>query len=214
MLSKADLKRMFIIGIITSLVLSAGAGIFVLLTGSFDLIDGKILGTTLAIGLFSITSLADLRNFESEQASYRSFALIGLGLSLIALVLVTLIIWSDTFIDMPWKPAAVSSILAISAAHASLLLPARGKNAALNSAVTVTLGMIALVAGLIIYLVLGEDTEVGDMFYRLLGVFAILDVLGTILVPILSKFLPSSPGSPPESSSEPPPPAGVTTNLS
>jgi hypothetical protein len=38
-----------------------------------------------------------------------------------------------------------------------------------------------------IILVLNEAHDMGEFYFRLLGVFAILDVLGTIVTPILNK---------------------------
>ena len=190
-LNKRELKRGFIFGIITSLVLSAVMGIIVLLQGTFQDIDWQILGTTLTIGVFSITSLSSLGLLESPKRNLRSFSLLTIFLSVMALALTVLLIWQnwDNDLEVLSQTAVVFTVLAISTAHASLLLALRNRGGSLSLLITATLSFVALVAAMIIYLVLASDIDVGDFFYRLLGVFAILDVLGTIILPIVSKFV-------------------------
>ena len=50
-----------------------------------------------------------------------------------------------------------------------------------------TIGFISIVAVMLIFLVLEIIDEPGEYYFRLIGVFAILDVLGTIVTPILHK---------------------------
>lgn len=201
-MDKHSLKRLFVIGVVTSLVASALTGIFVLLKGSFDDTDWKILGTTLTVGVFSITSLANLRNLDSEFSSYRSFAIASITISVAAFFLAAFLIWGSGSWDDLWKFAITLSVLAVSSAHSSLLLPLRQKNNSQKILVTGTLTFIGAVAGMIIYLIWVRDTDVGDFYYRLLGVFAILDVLGTIVSPILAKFSPT-PAAPQQASLSP-----------
>jgi uncharacterized membrane protein YfcA len=201
--SKHVLKRYFITAIITSLVISALIGIFVILLGSFGSIQARILLSTLAIGVFSITSLANLRNLESGHPSYRRFAWLSITFSLIAILLTLSLIWISVE-QGPWKPTLVFIILAVSTAHASLLLPSRTRSTLLDTAVTATLACITFVAGFLVYLIIVGGDVVGDFFYRLLGVFAILDVLGTIVTPILARITPKTPAQPPSNTLRPP----------
>lgn len=187
---------MFLIGIVSSLVASALVGIFVLLTGSFDNTDWKILGTTLAVGIFSITSLANLRTFDSDKGLFRSYSAASIIISIAAFCLVTGLIWSESTSDIIGKFTATFAVLAVSSAHASMLLPLRNRGANQKTVVTATLMFIAAVAAMIIYLVWAADTDVGDLYYRTLGVFAILDVLGTIIAPILARLAPKTPIAP------------------
>jgi hypothetical protein len=187
MFNKQKLKRYFIVTIIASLVLGAILGILALLFGSFGWFEGRIMLSTLAIGVMSITSLANLRNLESDHASYRRFAWASITFSMIALLLALSLIWISVD-NTPWKPTLVFFILAVSTSHASLLLSERAKSKMIDVAVSTTLACIALVAGLLIYLVVLQSVEVGETFYRLLGVFAIIDVLGTIVTPILARL--------------------------
>lgn len=56
-----------------------------------------------------------------------------------------------------------------------------------NVSLATTLLFLSLVVLELIILVLGEFRNIDNMWYRVLGVFAILDVLGTIVTPILLK---------------------------
>lgn len=192
MYTKSQLKRYFIIAIIAAMTISAAVGILAVLIGSFGELQAKILLTTLAVGVFSVTSLANLRNLESGHAGYRRFAWLSILLSLIALLFVIILIWTSLDSDnAPWKPAAIFIILAFSTAHTSLLLASRHKSKLIDALVTTTIACISFVAGFLMYLVFIDADGVGTIYYRLLAVFAILDVLGTIVVPILSKVMKS-----------------------
>ncbi len=201
--AKPHMKRWFIYGIVASLLASACMGILVIIQGSFDLIDWKILGTTLTVGLFSITSLASLRTLESESAPERSFSKISVLMSMAAFALISVLIWMDwqDSSEGLWKGAWALPVLAISSAHACLLLPLMKRSKNLRAITVSTIAFIAIVAGLLIYLVLRDwDNELGDQYYRALGVFAILDVLGTIVAPITAKFLAPAAGAPQQTS--------------
>lgn len=202
MLKKQTLKRYFIVTIIASLVLGAVLGILALLFGSFGWLEGRILLSTLAIGAMSITSLANQRNLESDHASYRRFAWASITFSVIALLLTLSLIWISVE-NVPWKPTLVFLILAVSTSHASLLLSSRAKSKMIDVAVSTTLACIGLVAGLLIYLVVLRPADVGETFYRLLGVFVIIDVLGTIVTPILARLAKNQPPNLPKDTSGP-----------
>jgi hypothetical protein len=144
--------------------------------------------STIAIGIFSVTGLANLRNIESDIKGYRIFAWTSISFSFIATLFTMSLIWISLQ-HTPWKPTLVFMVLAISTAHASLLLAARKKAKLLDIFVTATLCCITFVAGFLIYLIISENGSLGQAFYRFLAVFVILDVLGSVLTPILSRFV-------------------------
>ncbi len=188
MLNKKMLKRYFIIAVITSLVVSAGMGIFALLFGSFSADSWKIIGSTMAVGLFSITSLANLRTIESEHFGYRLCAWFGIGFSVFGMLFVLLLIWSNFETEF-WRMALILIILSIATAHVSLILPVRSRvSSLLKITVALTLICIATVANFLIYLTFSGSFGSNNLIYRLIGVFAILDVLGSILVPIFARL--------------------------
>ncbi|MDP3209568.1 MAG: hypothetical protein Q8M65_10500, partial [Rhodoglobus sp.] len=82
-------------------------------------------------------------------------------------------------------------VLAVSLAHANLLLLLEErKSPILRAGLFVTVGLIGLLAVLIILPVLTDGRIPGDndSYWRVLGVVAILDVLGTIVLPVIARF--------------------------
>jgi glucan phosphoethanolaminetransferase (alkaline phosphatase superfamily) len=197
--NKHALKKAFITAVIGTFVLSAIIGILAVVLGSYGTILAKTQLSTIAIGIFSVTGLANLRNIESDINGYRIFAWLSITFSFIATLFTMSLIWISLQ-HTPWKPTLVFMVLAISTAHASLLLAARKKANLLGIFVTATLCCIAFVAGFLIYLIISENGSLGQMFYRVLAIFVILDVLGSVVTPILSRFVyndnqSSQPGS-------------------
>ena len=97
-------------------------------------------------------------------------------------------IWEIIDFDDALKPAIIFIILALSIAHSSLLLLARSDKNLVNTSLTATIVFNIIVALMLIYLILVEFDDVDEFYFRLLGVFAVLDVLGTIVTPLLKKF--------------------------
>jgi len=192
-------RRIAIIAIIVSLSLTAIIGIVTLLVGDFGEVQGKILLTTLLLAGFSITVLCHL---AVAGRALQVVGFIGIGVSVLSAVLGLTLVWRpwDSF-DDSWgellKWFAVTSIWAVSLAHANLLLLlAQRKNPVIRGGLFATVGMIGLVALLITLPILSEGEipgENGEWYWRLVGVVAILDVLGTIVLPVASRFLRDEP---------------------
>jgi hypothetical protein len=81
----------------------------------------------------------------------------------------------------------ITNILAFSTAYASLLLLIKSDKTIVNVSLATTLLFLSLVVLELIILVLGEFHKIDTIWYRVLGVFAILAVLGTIVTPIILK---------------------------
>lgn len=79
-------------------------------------------------------------------------------------------------------------ILAVSTSHISLLLLIHSENKFVSGALLSTIIAIMFVVLILIIGVLNSFKDTGEFYVRLLGVFAILDVLGTIVKPILNKL--------------------------
>lgn len=193
--SLKGIRRVAIIFIIVSLGIAALFGIVTLLTGDFGELQGKILLTTLLLAGFSITALCHL---AVVGRSLRIVGFAGIGVSVLAFITGTVLIWRpwdnwNDLWDVTLKTFAVFSILAASLAQANLLLLlAERRNRVVRSGLFVTVALIGLLALLIILPVVtngeipGDD---GDGYWRFFGVVAILDVLGTIVIPVLGRFL-------------------------
>ncbi|BAU32915.1 hypothetical protein [Microcella alkaliphila] len=189
-----------IYGIIISFSAAAVVGIVALLGGDFGETQGKILLTTVLFGAASITALCHL---AIADRSMRIVAAAGLLASLAALVPGMVLIWRDW--NLPdldtWLQAfGVAGILAVSLAHANLLLLLAGRRRRpIRIGLAATLVAIGIVAILLILPIVTEGDipgDDGDLYWRVFGVIAILDVLGTVVVPVLAIFVRDEPRQP------------------
>ncbi len=203
-----------IYGIIISFSGAAVVGIIALLGGDFGETQGKILLTTVLFGAFSITALCHL---AIADRAMRIVGVSGLLASGVALVTGLVLVWRDWDAQdggLDWlKIFAAAGILAVSFAHANLLLLLAGRRrAAIRWGLAATLVAIAVVAVMLIIPVVSDGEipgQEGDLYWRVFGVIAILDVLGTVVVPVLALFLRDGAGPSTPSAAEPQGAAGA-----
>lgn len=186
MKQRHEIKKLFLLAMIGSLSISALIGIYIFLQGSFGEVQTRLLLSTLAIGGYSLTGLCCATLYEKKRAM--PFAIAGMVISAAGLVYTLLIIW-PLLSDQSWRALITLIILAISSAHVCLLLLISAKNRTVRYALSATLLFIGVVAIMLIAFTF-NDYSYGDFFFRLLGVFGILDALGTIITPILTKIYP------------------------
>ncbi|MFM2353113.1 MAG: hypothetical protein RLZZ608_519 [Actinomycetota bacterium] len=187
-----------IYGIIVSFTLTAVVGIIALLSGDFGETQGRIILTTLLMGGTSITALCHL---AIADRAMRLVGLVGLAASTIALATGLVLIWRDWNLEGfdDWlKVFLTAGVLAVSFAHANLLLLLAGRRRqVIRIGLMATLVMIAAVAIMIILPIVSEGEIPGagneEWYWRLFGVVGILDVLGTVVVPVLAIFVKDAP---------------------
>ena len=182
-------KKILLATILVSLIISAGIGIVVLLIGEFGDTEQNLLLTTLVVGGFSLTGLAAV-------CAPRIWWLVALrplggGISLVGLGLSVAIIWGLTDGSELLEKTLISSIvLAVTLAHISLLGIYRTRNPLVQRW---QLGAMLAAATLsaLIMLAIWEYLEADDrgMYIRVVGVVAILDVLGTIALFPLARLI-------------------------
>ena len=180
------IKRICLISLIVSLSISALVAIFVFLFGNFQEIEIKFLATTLIIGGYSLTGLCT--SILYDQKKYIPLTLSGIIVSILGFLTAFVLIWEISDFDYILNAAIIFIILALSIAHISLLLLIRSDKKVINASLAATIVFITIVALMLTYLPLSDFDDVDEFYYRILGVFAVLDVLGTIVTPILKKF--------------------------
>lgn len=171
--------------VIASFSLAALLGIIALLSGGdFGDTEAKILLTTVIVGVESVAVLCYLSIAQRPTAWIG--ALGGL-VSLVPFALGMLLTWEvidDR--DGLWQAFGVGVTVAASIAQVCLLLALVGRDR-ISAALAATLACIAVVAVMIsIAIVNGEDLD--DTYWRVFGVIAILDVLGTVVLSALAAF--------------------------
>lgn len=184
-------RRVAVVTIIVSLAVTAVVGIVAILLGNFSDVQGRVMLTTLLIGIVSILALCDLAGLDR---AYRWLSTAGLVVTTIALVTGLIVIWWDYDgpdpLEIIWKGFGIAGVAAVSCAHASLLLMlGKRTNRVVRVGLLVTIGLIAVLFALLSALILTDGNLAEDAYIRLVGTVAILDVLGTIVVPVVALFL-------------------------
>jgi len=176
-----------------SLSLAALFGIYGLLfSGGIDP-EGRIIGTTLSIGLFSLTALGAAVVFE--RGRWRPVMLAAFVVSGIGALFYLYVIWLHEHLfpsrwfysEFIWKAMFVLAIGAIALPHMGLIALAPREAAPLRWARRLSILCVAILTTLLISVIVLEPTSgvAEDIVFRLAGVFGILAALGTITVPIL-----------------------------
>jgi len=179
-----DFRRLVITLVIGSFSIAALLGIIALLGGGeLGEIEGKVLLTTVIVGVESIAVLCYL------AVSGRPTAIVGLVGALASLVpfgIALALTWGGYDGDTPvWDVFGVSVTIAATLAHACLLLAL--DHGRLRVVLAATLVAMAIVAAMISNAIVnGENLD--DLYWRTFGVVAILDVLGTVVFAALGIF--------------------------
>ncbi len=198
------MKRKFLISMIISFCLSALIGIVIFLIGDFDELQQRILVTTLNLGFFSLLGICCSALYEKNK---NIISIVGLIVTVFSFLYSTCLIW-DVFENirsviyqveydeyalynnnnyiLDYKILVSLIMTSIVLAQASLLLLINNTKKFVNVIVKTTI-FIAFVASSIIMFLIWSEMDIDNYIYRLLGVFCILDVLGTIVSPILNK---------------------------
>lgn len=182
---KPNLKKIFLISMIIALSISALIGIVIFIIGEFEDTQAKILVTTLSFGGYSLTGLCCSTIFGRDNL--RPISIVGMIVSVIGLVLMVVGIWEMVRSDDYWKLVFTFLVLAVALGHICLMLLIRPKTAGVKASMIATIVFISLLSLLILYLIYGwRSIDDGEVYFRLVGVVAILDVLGTIVTPIMN----------------------------
>ena len=185
-LQRYSTRNIFLVVLITSLVVSALIAVGIFLFGTFGQMETRILLTTVAVGGFSLTGLCSSLLYDRRRLTV--FAVVGMLAAVIGFLVTIGAVWEMVSLgDVLWKAVELAIILSFSLAHSSLLLLGRSEHALINWLLTATLACVVVIAVMLSYLVVSEFNNISEFFFRLIGVFAVLDVLGTILVPIIRK---------------------------
>lgn len=182
----ANTRKLFLILLISSLSFSALIAIFVFLFGDLGELEMRLLFTTLTIGGYSLTGLCS--SVLKDKKKFTAVASIGIIISVLGFFITACAIWDFIPFSDVWKVILIFMILSFSIAHGSLILLIYPDKKVVNIAVAATIAFITTVASMLTYIILMEFVYIDEYFFRLLGVFAVLDVLGTIVTPILKRF--------------------------
>ncbi len=184
MANNIQLKKIFLRILIGSLSASALVGIIIFLLGKFGDIEEKILATTLVIGACSLLGLCNTSIFQKEKV--RWLGVTGVALSVTALIYSLALIWVHNDSRVVMRIFASLIIWTVTVSHICLLLLINCADSIVKKVLNAAIVFI-LTVSVMLSIIVWADKITNDFYFRLLGVFAILDVLGTIVTPILNK---------------------------
>jgi len=186
----SKIRRILLLTMIVTLSISALIGIFVIISGNGGELEGKILLTTASIGGFSLVSLCFPGLFERRKLKVVAYA--GLASCAVGLFFAFVVIWIDnmsyTMFEDSGKFLGTFVLSSIFLAQASLLLLLKPKSKSVWYSLIATVSLIAIVFTMIQLIIWAEDLVDFEEYFKILAVLSILEVLGTILTPILNKF--------------------------
>lgn len=183
-MSSSKLRRILLLGLAGSLALCALFAIFVVVTGAFNELSGRIMLTTVSIGFYSLTGLCFTPHLQGDLVRKR-LAYAGIGASAIGLLYACVTNWFG-FSDgsSVFEHRLFFVILTIALAHISLLLFITPRNSMVKFSQYTTIACVATVgAWLLMMTTFPKAGLIGTGIP--LAVLLILDALGSIVTPVL-----------------------------
>lgn len=177
------IKKACLFAVIGFLGLSALIAVVALLTGDFSDTQIRIILTTLTIAGASICGMACFAFIEKR--GLLKIGAIGVLCAVIAAGLAIIGIWSEIGGGTYWKYTITFIIASVAFAHCFLLnIPTLQRSYRWCQYLLVL--FVVLLAAQVDFAVWDETS--GSVFYRIMGVLAVIVVLLTLIVPILSRF--------------------------
>ncbi len=182
------LRRVIVVVAVACFSVAAVGGIVALLGAELGETAWRILGTTAAIGGFSIGVLCCAALVGRRL---QVFGVTGAMVSIVACALAVFEIWYRGPYLSGWEVLNRLTLTGIAASAAFalaslLLLLADRRRPAVRIGLRITIGLFAVVLGLVVYAIWWSNGINPDVYQRLLGVTSILAALGAVVVPVIS----------------------------
>jgi F0F1-type ATP synthase assembly protein I len=178
---------------IGSFSVAALLGVAALLSGgSFGRTEGRVLLTTLLVGVASVAVLCYL---ATAGTPFQATGIAGGGSVAVPVMTGLLLIWGDLGADpqdVAGRTFGVGTTVAATLAQACLLLVLGARARPVVRALLVGTLVLASVLAVSLSVVLVAQDDPPSAVLRGMGVVAILDVLGTVVVSALSRFGPQA----------------------
>ena len=178
--------RIALTTMLASLVISAAIGIIIVLKGDFGDTEGRLLGTTLSLAVFTVLAIPS--TVQLGRGKFPILSRFGIGTSVVAFFLIVAAIWSDgTFESVLLTKFMVTfGVTAFASNHTALLLLVSRATTLIRITLIPTIIVLVIIAVMLTISVWVENMP--NELARSLTALAILDVLGSLAVPMLSKL--------------------------
>lgn len=178
------MKRYALWVLVGSVAVSSLLACLALLSPEFGATQGKVLLSTLAIAHASLLAMAC--GVALEHAATVPLARFGVALAIATAPVLLVATWGDVDDRGFWRALGTLEVLAVTVAHASLLLVAtlRAERRWVRVATLLAAaGLAVLLLGLI-----WEAVDAFDAAWRTIGILAVLATAGTILVWVFHRW--------------------------
>ncbi|WP_344684594.1 MULTISPECIES: hypothetical protein [Actinomycetes] len=202
-------RRVFLWSMIVSFTLAAGAGILALLGLSLDDTGGRVLLSTVVVGLYSLAMLCCAAIFGRPE---RLVGVVGALVAALSMLWSLVMVWSESsWIWDAYEVLLTGVTLTVAASFLCLMLTmASYRDAVIRWMLGAAAGLIALATALTLVLIWSETWE-SETFGRLYGIVLILAVLAGVVTPLLSSLRRrAAPGAPEPPTTAPQTPAQPT----
>ena len=190
MAMKSQTQRTLLFSFLASIAACGALGVYCLLIGNLGPMEARILESTALIGAASILGLVGVMAWEHRK--WHPLGMLGVYASALALLSNLVLIWSHDLrlgylanTKAFWTLVAIAWVLAVALPHVALLSFAR-LHANYLWIRRATIISITLLAALVCVAIIAEPYG-DELLFRLIGIFAIADVCGTIAMPILHR---------------------------
>lgn len=187
----ARLKNLFLKIMIGCLIAAGGIAVVTVLTGSFNEIFGKSLITILLIALHALVSFGYIDiNQKKDPTNDLSF-FHNTTFILIILSFITSIfgVWGVIPGDLVARLYLTYGVLLFAVLHGETLSKMLGNDKTIDGVVhTNYIFMVVVILMLLPVIYTSDPTELGDIYYRLLAAFGIIDAILTLVAIILNKL--------------------------
>jgi hypothetical protein len=157
-----------------------------LLSGSFDEIHWRVVGTSLGFSVFTCTAAAGAGLRTRSHEGLRALGLATIAASLLSLVTLFAALWIDD-VDWLWQAFGVAGLAALWTSHASLMLGALrpADSTAVRRLSQVSAFTLGIETGAGVAAILGMDVGEG---VNVLAALIVVTVLSTVLAPLLRRM--------------------------
>lgn len=191
-----DLRRLVSRALVGGLCVSGAVAVIALLSGSFDEIHWRVVGTSLGFSVFTCTAAAGAGLRARSNERLRALGATTVAASMAALVTLIGGLWIDD-VDWLWRAFGVTGLAALWTSHASLMLGALRPTDSpavrvLSQISAITLGLETVVG---VGAILEVITDVGEGV-RVLAALIVVTVVTTVLAPLIRRMQSTTAPSP------------------
>ena len=170
-----------------ALAVSTVITIGIFLFGSMDETQVRLILTTFAVGVYSLTGFA-ASSWKDKRFAVLGY--VGLVASVLAMAMAMRFIWDNNW---SWKEGEIKftlilNIVAFAAAYSSLLFRAVEARLAVVKLVYGTIACVAAASFMLIFWILNDFEIASELYGRLTASFGVLGVVGGIALPIVKKL--------------------------